>query len=42
MTYSAVDDVLVARTIVDVYGDAPKRRDLAGELIKPGVILSDG
>jgi len=36
----AVDDVLVARVVVDVDCDAAQRRDFGGEVVEAGVVLS--
>jgi hypothetical protein len=38
--YSAVDDMLIARVVVDVDCDAPERGDLGGEFVEAGVVLS--
>jgi hypothetical protein len=38
-TYGAVDNVLVARIVVDVYRYATERRDLRGQLIQSRVVL---
>ena len=39
VTYRAVDDMLVARIIVDVYRHAPQRRYFGGEFVKTGIVL---
>lgn len=38
--YRGVDDMLVARIVVDVDGHAAQGRHLAGELVEPRVVLS--
>jgi len=38
-TYRAINDMLVARIIVDVYRYAPQRRHFGGEFIEAGIVL---
>lgn len=39
VTYRAVDDMLIARIIIDVYRYPPQRRYFRGEFIKTGIVL---
>jgi len=40
--YAVLDDILAARVVVDVDGDAAQGGDFGGELGEAGVVLSGG